>query len=421
MRWCWRSAVSALVVLAVSSCAESDPVNPWHPDLGGAIEITVEPDYLQAPWSLEGPDGFRRTGAGTTSIANAPSGQYRMTWETMTGWDVPSPSVQALGARSVLRFDETFTPLAPGSLTIAVSPDTIDPPWTLTGPHGYAHSGSGSVVLEDLALGTYTLNWGSLAGWTVTGTTAVTRTLSPSERITVAATFVESHSTATLRVRPLPETVVAPWIAAGPNGYASSGSGATTIGGLTPGDYTVTWRAVDGWTAPDPTTVSLTAGATVVAEGTYSESSGSTYLALVAGPDLDTTTGTWNHQNQCSVHVVLCDVPASGVRQWELAVEIDGSNAILQGADFLGGDRVGTSTNAIVSYDTARLPDEYGRVHVATFTLYNGSRAQTTIQAEPVAMIGHNPSTLLFRDGNDPTTDRVLHERDGNAVFTVDP
>ena len=71
-----------------------------------------------------------------------------------------------------------------------------------------------------------------------------------------------------------PDSLNAPWSLAGQNSYSANGSGDETLIDLNPGDYTITWGAVPGWTTPANSTQTLTANGTVTFGGVYVEEGG---------------------------------------------------------------------------------------------------------------------------------------------------
>ncbi|MBN1211441.1 MAG: fibrobacter succinogenes major paralogous domain-containing protein [candidate division Zixibacteria bacterium] len=75
----------------------------------------------------------------------------------------------------------------------------------------------------------------------------------------------------TIVIDPEPNSINAPWSLAGPCSYSSSGNGDLTLNELDPGDYTITWGAVSGWTTPSNSTQTLTADQTITFSGTYVE------------------------------------------------------------------------------------------------------------------------------------------------------
>jgi len=82
----------------------------------------------------------------------------------------------------------------------------------------------------------------------------------------------------------------APWSLAGPDALAEQGTGAQELTSMPPGDYTLTWGAVDGWVTPQPQTGALAAGEVRRFTGTYTEA----LLGAIAVTTLpDTLSGPW--------------------------------------------------------------------------------------------------------------------------------
>jgi hypothetical protein len=91
-------------------------------------------------------------------------------------------------------------------------------------------------------------------------------------------------ATTTVEVNPGPGAMntTAPWMLTGPNGYNQLGTGVLIIYDLTPGDYTLTWGDVSGWTKPSPVSSkqTLAAGSAITFTGIYS---------LIVGPMIQVT------------------------------------------------------------------------------------------------------------------------------------
>jgi len=68
-----------------------------------------------------------------------------------------------------------------------------------------------------------------------------------------------------------PAGLAAPWRLAGPGGLTQEGTGAASVNGVPPGEYTMTWLPLDGWDIPAPpqATRTLAAGGTVAFAGSY--------------------------------------------------------------------------------------------------------------------------------------------------------
>ncbi len=85
-----------------------------------------------------------------------------------------------------------------------------------------------------------------------------------------------------------PDGIGASWVLASQDKLVAEAMGDSTFTNLTPGQYTVTWNDVAGWTTPTPgiVTVDLAAGATVNVAGAYMQTPG-TVVIDVNEDDLD--------------------------------------------------------------------------------------------------------------------------------------
>ena len=116
-------------------------------------------------------------------------------------------------------------------------------------------------------------------------------------------------------INPSPDSLGPPWTLAGPAGYSESGMGDQTLNGLSPGEYTVTWDAVEGWIAPPQESQTLSGNATVTFSGTYVE-------------DLSESIVAWgnNTDGQCNVPAPNTDfVSVSGGGYHSLCLKSNGS------------------------------------------------------------------------------------------------
>ncbi|HUW60068.1 MAG TPA: MFS transporter [Candidatus Bathyarchaeia archaeon] len=57
----------------------------------GVVRIDVLPEGLPAPWTLEGPAGYTRQGAGATLLEGLAPGPYKLTWGDVQGHARPEP------------------------------------------------------------------------------------------------------------------------------------------------------------------------------------------------------------------------------------------------------------------------------------------------------------------------------------------
>jgi formylglycine-generating enzyme required for sulfatase activity len=89
-----NAAVIALAAVAMVSCSngpgEPSGGDPWT--LPNSVIVNASPVGLDAPWSLERPDGQVTDGHGYFRLADAATGEYTLTWGLMGGWIRPSPA-----------------------------------------------------------------------------------------------------------------------------------------------------------------------------------------------------------------------------------------------------------------------------------------------------------------------------------------
>jgi len=90
----------------------------------------------------------------------------------------------------------------------------------------------------------------------------------------------EASADGSLAVLTAPESVITPWSLTGPGGFSVSGSTSRRLTDLTPGTYTLTWEATDGWVRPWPTTrvIEVESGINAVLAGEYHENVPSTVV-----------------------------------------------------------------------------------------------------------------------------------------------
>ena len=173
------------------------------------------------------------------------------------------------------RIGEWIYPLeGTGTIVIDPEPNSINAPWSLTGPCSYNSNGNGDQTLNDLDPGDYTITWGEVTGWTTPSNS--TQSLAADDTLTFSGVYVEDVATGTIVIDPSPDSIDAPWLLEGPNGYSNSGTGDDTLLNLDPGDYTITWENKSGWFYPSDTTDNLTYGETITFVGNYTQAPDST-------------------------------------------------------------------------------------------------------------------------------------------------
>ncbi len=79
-----------------------------EPEETGTIIIGPNPDHLNAPWVLTGPQPD--SGNGDETLTDMPVGEYTLTWGAVSGYITPSQQVKSLDPDGTTAFDVTYAP-----------------------------------------------------------------------------------------------------------------------------------------------------------------------------------------------------------------------------------------------------------------------------------------------------------------------
>jgi len=157
----------------------------------------------------------------------------------------------------------------PGTILIETTPDSINAPWSLSGPGEYNSSGNGDQMLTDFEPGDYTIIWENVTGWiTPSGDM---QTLVPNDTVTFSGIYIEDSTPGTIVINTSPDSLDAGWSLEGPSGFSAGGNGDSTLTDLEQGDYTITWEDISEWITPSSQMKTLVPGETVTFYGTYIE------------------------------------------------------------------------------------------------------------------------------------------------------
>jgi hypothetical protein len=156
----------------------------------GTIRIDPNPDSIDAPWTLVETGGVTRNGNGDTVLSDITSGQYTLTWGSVSGWITPEPRSQTLflsvDDSRVLMGTYELPPPATGTLMINVTPEEAS--WTCTGP-GFNTSGAGDRTFRDIPTGQYTVVWNDVNGWTLPAPGQTTKEVRENETVTFSVAY----------------------------------------------------------------------------------------------------------------------------------------------------------------------------------------------------------------------------------------
>ncbi|RLA56215.1 MAG: hypothetical protein DRR04_14235, partial [Gammaproteobacteria bacterium] len=270
--------------LVIAGCQSDDPMSPGDEVVRdpGQVSISPSPSEIDAPWFLIRPDKRVERGSGSQVLDNLPPGQYRLGWGAVPDWQspTPNPELQALGSGAEITFSASYREIEEqtGSIAIDTTPDEINAPWTLEGPNGFYHEGSGDDVLNGRESGSYTITWGEVQDYEEQE--AQQSWLDAGGRIDFGGSYVYQAppTVGTILIDVNPDHINAPWSVSGPGGYANSGNGDVSLTDSPTGDYVVSFGTVNGWYSPVPTNVNvnLTDGELETVSGSWQE---------IGGPD----------------------------------------------------------------------------------------------------------------------------------------
>ncbi len=190
---CWPAAV---VLMLVAACGDDD--SPTDPGIAatGTVILDPSPPALAPPWTLSGPNGYVETGAGTHHVNDAAVGEYSVTWGDVADRATPAGETKILTADGAAIFSATYREM--GVVVVDPSPDSVDAPWSLTGPGEFTESGTGDRTMAGVVAGVYRITWGAVPDhvtppvWRlllVGGETVTFRTIYPRLRQVAAGSF----------------------------------------------------------------------------------------------------------------------------------------------------------------------------------------------------------------------------------------
>jgi len=165
-------------------------VYEFREEPAGVAAIRIEPDWLDAPWVLSGPNGFITDGThGSLDWQHLEGGDYTIAWGTVDGWQAPTGETLSLAEGDTITFTGVYTadPALTGTVRVDVEPENLEVDWSLTGPDGFTLSGNGDVVLENVAVGDYHIVWGEEPLWSTPGDE--TQALAAADTVTFAGTY----------------------------------------------------------------------------------------------------------------------------------------------------------------------------------------------------------------------------------------
>ncbi|MGD9548883.1 MAG: formylglycine-generating enzyme family protein [Candidatus Krumholzibacteriia bacterium] len=268
--------VSSLIV-GLAGCEDSN--NPVEPKvMCGDLYVNPEPDFIEATWELNGSGDFEFSGTGNMLFRCLDEGEYRISWGNVEGWDVPEPSIDSIivldSERVELSGYYNNSEEGSGEIIVVVSPQSLEAPWTISGPNEYHAVGSGGQSINHLLPGEFTVEWGDVSGWeTPSPNSEIILVLDNDVKIALGAYSAIADRNGVLVVDSEPDSLLAPFSVICPGGSVLVGEGDASFDSLVVGVYELTWGEVGGWNTPKPQTeiLALIEGFSALCFGEYVE------------------------------------------------------------------------------------------------------------------------------------------------------
>ena len=178
-----------IALSALAGCGEDESVVSAEPEKIGTIIIDPEPNSINAPWELSGPEGYIESSSDDTTMTDMEAGEYSLDWNNVNGYSIPPSDTLTLTSGGTITFNGTYAQET-GTIIIDQTPDDLTSAgWSLTGPQN--ETGSGDMTLTSMPVGTYTLAWDAVSGYrTPSGDT---KTLVSDETITFSGAYIEDY------------------------------------------------------------------------------------------------------------------------------------------------------------------------------------------------------------------------------------
>jgi len=228
----------------------------------GTVTVDVTPN--SASWSFTDGDGLLHSGSGNATVADIPTGEISITWDDLSGYDVPNPNpmVLSLFKGETVTFSSAYTRQI-GNVQVQVMPEIAF--WDLTDGDGVHREVQGNTTVLGVATGMITLGWKDLTNYDKPDDPGP-QTLEKDATISFSGIYARHTGTVVVDVTPN----IASWSFTDADGNIHVGSGSNEIANIPTGSIAFTWEMLDGYMTPaSPATQDLSLGGIVTFSITY--------------------------------------------------------------------------------------------------------------------------------------------------------
>lgn len=251
----WSAPSSAGVSIVAGETSALAAVYTLLPAPTGSLRVTISPDAANAAGARWRVDGGAWNGSGAQVDGLLP-GAHEVTFLPVDGWDSPSSVGVAIvaGETSALAAVYTLVPALTGSLRVTIAPESANTAGARWQVDGGAWNESGAQV-DGLAAGAHAVAFLDVSGWTRPN--AVQVVVESNAVATYEAQYLAISAGAgglTVYIDPAPAVDEGAQWAVDGGAWTDSG---TTLYDLAAGEHQLTFKAVGGWTTPNPTVASV--------------------------------------------------------------------------------------------------------------------------------------------------------------------
>jgi hypothetical protein len=231
----------------------------------GTLEVMMTPSKAVAAgakWQLDGGTTLHTNGAILSGLL---PGNHAVSFTEIAGFTTPAVQTLPVTARQTTLTTGNYSVAVAnaGSLQVLISPSgsiNAGGLWQVGGGPWQTNGG----IVAGLSVGKHILSFYPISGWT----TPSSQTVAISDRQTTLATGAYLLQTGSLQVTLAPSAVNIAGARWQVNGGAPQASGAI-LSGLLPGNYTVSFNTVLGWSTPVAQVVTINNTLTTPATATY--------------------------------------------------------------------------------------------------------------------------------------------------------
>jgi len=168
---------------------------------GCAVRVNTTPEA--GTWTLTGPQSYVYDGSGDDEIEGVPADTYTVTWHPLEGYGLPvnSPETAAVAIGETAVFAGNY---ARHTGTVGVYTDPDAGTWTLVGPDGFNHQGTGDETVFNVPTGACTVTWHPLVvsglPFDLPPNSPETKPLTNGGKIIFSGQYAEQASTLSLSV-----------------------------------------------------------------------------------------------------------------------------------------------------------------------------------------------------------------------------